>query len=327
MIVVTGAAGFIGSALVHALNQRGEENILIVDRLGEDERWLNLRGLKYREYINADEFFDFLEMEDPDYIEAIYHMGACSSTTQRDMEYLMMNNVRYTKELFSYCADKEIPFCYASSAATYGDGELGYSDEHDQVDALKALNPYGYSKQLVDQAVLNYGLQPPKWFGLKFFNVYGPNEYHKEGMRSMVKQAYEQIQEIGKVKLFQSHHPDFKDGEQSRDFIYVKDVCAAMIGLMERGTEENSGIYNLGTGKARSFNDLVYSVFDSLGVARRIEYIPTPDSLKNQYQYYTQAEMDKFSQVLPDFKFHSLEEGVSDYVKNYLSQKDPFLSL
>ncbi len=321
MIVVTGGAGFIGSVLVKELNSRGITDILIVDRLRDTSKWLNLRGLKFLEYVHSDSFIDLIE--DPEYCEnisCVYHLGACSSTTEMDMDYLIHNNLNYSKLLFDTCAINDIPFLYASSAATYGLGELGYSDDNKVIPHLTPLNPYGYSKQLFDEWVLKQIDTPTKWFGIKFFNVYGPNEYHKGPMRSMVEQAFYQVKSTKAVKLFKSHRSDFKDGEQLRDFVYVKDVARAMIELMDSKKKNISGIYNMGTSKARTFNDLASAVFLAMNLPIRIDYVDMPDNLKNQYQYYTQADMRKFFLVLPKFNFLSVEDGVKDYVCNHLMQ-------
>ncbi len=323
MILITGGAGFIGSVLAKKLNELGHDDLVIVDILGTSEKWKNLRGIKYSEYIHADELFagdyDDLIAE----ADIVFHMGACSSTTEKDVDFLMKNNVAYTKALFRFAAAKNIPFIYASSAATYGDGADGYSDDHQKLPGLMPLNPYGYSKQVVDEWILNEPHRPDHWFGLKFFNVYGPNEYHKEEMRSLVHKAFEQIKEKGSVKLFKSHRPDFKDGEQLRDFIYVKDVVTVMLELADPDKQKFSGIYNLGTGKARSFLDLVKATFKAMEQPEKIEFIDMPESIRHQYQYYTQAEMNKMHQALETMKFSSLEEGVSDYVENYLMKSNP----
>jgi ADP-L-glycero-D-manno-heptose 6-epimerase len=318
MILVTGGAGFIGSVLVKELNRLGHTDIVIVDRLKDTDKWKNLRELKYRDYYHADEF---LSSENEDLfseLTCIFHMGACSATTERDMDYLMKNNVYYTQSLFEMARNLDIPFIYASSAATYGDGELGYSDNHETVSKLRALNPYGYSKQLVDEWILKQKEKPKHWFGVKFFNVYGPNEYHKGDMRSLVHKAYGQILTDGKVRLFKSHKEGFKDGEQLRDFVYVVDVVKAMIEMMKPEVKKHSGIYNLGSGKARSFFHLVEATFKAMEKTPNIEFIDMPLSIRNQYQYFTEADMKKFQTVFPQFKFHSLEEGVTDYVKNFL---------
>jgi ADP-L-glycero-D-manno-heptose 6-epimerase len=327
MIIVTGAAGFIGSCIVKSLNDQGRRDIICVDRLEEDNKWLNLRGLYYSQYIQADDFIQeevlesLFEFND---IEAVFHMGACSSTTEKDVDYLMYNNVEYSKMLLSMCTDFDVPIVYASSAATYGAGEHGYSDDEDTTDKLMPLNAYGYSKQLVDEWILRQSETPSRWFGVKFFNVYGPNEYHKGNMKSVVCQGFHQIKETGKVKLFKSYKEGFVDGGQLRDFVYVKDCVRAMLALIQSETAE-SGIYNLGTGVARSFADLARATFSAMGVKENIEYIEMPESLRDQYQYYTQAKMDKLYQALPDFKFMSLEVGVKDYVQNHLMQTNPRL--
>lgn len=320
MILVTGGAGFIGSVLVKELNRAGHTNIIIVDRLKESDKWKNLKELKYSDYYHADEF---LSSENDDLfseLTCIFHMGACSSTTERDMDYLMKNNVYFTQSLFEIARNQDIPFIYASSAATYGDGELGYSDQHETIPNLRALNPYGYSKQLVDEWILKQKYKPKHWFGLKFFNVYGPNEGHKGEMRSLVHKAYGQILETGKVKLFKSHREGFKDGQQLRDFVYVVDVVKAMIEMMNPKVMKHSGIYNLGSGKARSFLSLIEATFQAMDKTSNIEFIDMPPSIRNQYQYFTEADMNKFKAVFPNFKFHSLEEGVRDYVQNYLAK-------
>lgn len=321
MILVTGAAGFIGSVLVKRLNELGREDIVVVDRLGSGESWKNLRGLKFIEFIHADELLN-PEVLDQLEFDSIYHMGACSSTTEMNMDYLMFNNVEYSKALFSYAAEKNTNICYASSAATYGDGENGYDDEHQGIDKLKPLNPYGYSKQLVDEWALKSDITPPKWYGVKFFNVFGPNEYDKGDMSSLVYKGFNQINEGSQVKLFKSHKEGFKDGEQLRDFVYVKDVVDAMIELMNSKHNGANGIYNLGTGKARSFKDLISATFKAMNKDVNIEYIDMPMKLRNQYQYYTQAEMHKLKSALPDFKFRELEEAVTDYVQNHLMQEE-----
>jgi len=322
MILVTGGAGFIGSVLVRELNKLGRRDIVIVDRLREASKWKNLAGAKFEEYIHADDFLSEVHADIHREITIIFHIGACSSTTERDVDYLMANNVDYSKSLFLLATERGIPFIYASSAATYGAGEQGYVDSHQDLEKLRPLNPYGYSKQLFDEWVLRQKETPPLWFGLKFFNVFGPNEYHKEEMRSLVHKAYGQILETGKVKLFKSHKEGFKDGEQLRDFIYVADVVRAMIQMKD--CKSGSGIYNMGTGIARSFYDLVGNTFTAMGKKVNVEFIDMPESIRNQYQYFTQAEMKKFNELLPTFKFMSLEEAVQDYVKNYLMKENPY---
>lgn len=324
MILVTGAAGFIGSVLVKELNKKGRTDIIIVDRLETDEKWKNLRKLKYTDYIHADLLFDQEDVIPWKDIECIYHMGACSSTTERDVDYLWANNVLYSRELFYAARELDIPIVYASSAATYGDGELGYSDDHATVDGLLPLNPYGYSKQVFDQWALTQERKPRCWYGVKFFNVFGPNEYHKGEMRSLVHKGFGQIQEHGKVKLFKSHREGYKDGEQLRDFVYVKDVVRGCLALGESKNPDISGIYNMGTGQCRSFLDLIKATFKAMGKEENIEFIDMPESIRNQYQYYTQAEMKKFNEAVPGFSFMSLEEAISDYVKEHLLKSDPY---
>lgn len=323
MILITGGAGFIGSVLAHELNRLGHQDLVIVDRLNETLKWKNLRGIKFSDYINADELFagDYDELIAE--AEIIFHMGACSSTTENNMDYLMKNNVAYTQALFRFATTKNIPFIYASSAATYGSGELGYDDAHDLLPNLLPLNPYGYSKQLLDEWILNEENKPDHWFGLKFFNVYGPNEYHKGEMRSLVHKAFGQIQNAGVVKLFKSHRTDYLDGEQLRDFIYVKDVVRVMLELSNPDKASHSGIYNLGTGSARTFLDLVTATFTAMNREPQIEFIDMPLELQSQYQYFTEANMNKFFSVVPEFEFTPLEEGVAEYVQNYLMQENP----
>lgn len=323
MILVTGGAGFIGSILIKELNKEGLHHIIVTDRLEKSEKWKNLLGLKFHEYIHADELFQRGEHFWQD-IELIFHMGACSTTTELNMDFLMKNNVEYSKHLFSIAARLSIPFIYASSAATYGDGKQGHCDNHELSVHLKPLNRYGYSKQLFDVWALKQKEVPIPWFGMKFFNVYGPQEYHKAGMRSVVHQAFEQIRDHSRVKLFKSYKTDIADGEQLRDFVYVKDVCKAMIELSRIKEKQASGLYNMGTGQARSFNDLVVSCFEAMNKQIQIDYIDMPLELRNQYQYYTQADMRKFLNLMPHFKFSSLETGVKDYIQNYLMTENAY---
>lgn len=316
MILITGAAGFIGANLVRAFNEAGRTDLILVDRMGMDEKWKNLKGTTYHQFLHADQIFDETFEYILDDVEMIFHLGACSSTTEKDMDYLMFNNVQYSQSLYLFATEKKIPFIYASSAATYGDGEKGYDDNPDTINELLPLNPYGYSKQVFDQWVMQKQVineVPPVWFGLKFFNVYGPREDHKDDMRSIAHKAYGQILENGLVKLFKSHRDGYKDGFQLRDFIYVKDCTKAMIELSK--LKEGSAILNMGTGKARSFYDLVAQCFKSLNKEINIEYIDMPLSIRNQYQYFTEAKMDRFHSLVPNFKFHSLEEGVNDYIQ------------
>lgn len=319
MIMITGGAGFIGCVLARELNKNGRNDLIIVDRLEESEKWLNLRAIKFKNYIHADELFDE-QRNSFDGVEMIYHMGACSDTTETDMDYLMKNNVEYSQKLFLLAIEKDIPIIYASSAATYGAGEHGYSDDEKMVQRLKPLNRYGYSKQLFDEWVLRRERKPGHWFGVKFFNVFGPHEDHKGEMRSLVQKAYHQIKNEGRVKLFRSHKEGFKDGEQLRDFIYVIDAVRAMIRMADPTVKSCSGLYNLGTGQARSFLDLVKATFQAMNITPAIDFIDMPDNLRGQYQYYTQAEMEKFHQAIPSFQFTELEDAVKDYVQEYLMQ-------
>lgn len=324
MIVVTGGAGFIGSAIVHKLNQLGHNNIVIVDRLGTGEKWKNLNGLDFMDLHHKDEFFDMLVDERvPFSIDAVIHMGACSATTEKDADYLSRNNFRYSTELAKYCLPRRARFIYASSAATYGDGSMGYDDTTEIAD-LRPLNMYGYSKLMFDIWTRKMEINQ-KIVGLKFFNVYGPNEYHKGDMRSVVHKAFEQVQAEGKVKLFKSDREEYADGEQKRDFIYVDDVVDIVAYFLEnRGV---GGLYNVGTGKARSWNDLVTSLFNALDLPVNIEYIDMPDHLKGKYQYFTQATVEKIKKEGGYEKdFTSLEDGVADYVKRYLL-KDKYYGL
>lgn len=328
MILVTGAAGFIGSVIVKQLNDMGVEDILICDHFESGDKWKNLRGLKYDSFVQVEDLFAHPIWKKQGALKAIYHMGACSDTTELDMDFLYKNNTEFTNKLLTLSATKNIPIVYASSAATYGAGEQGYSDDHKGIPSLKPLNKYGYSKQLSDEWILKQKKKPKVWFGVKFFNVFGPNEYHKGKMSSVVFQSFNQIKDVGEVKLFKSHRPDFKDGEQLRDFVYVKDVVRAMIELIAAGKKKPSlsGIYNLGTGEARSFHDLVKATYASMDREPQIKFIDMPVELRNQYQYYTQADMGKLRKALPKFKFLKLEEAVSDYVRNHLSHTDPYLS-
>ncbi|MDR3611146.1 MAG: ADP-glyceromanno-heptose 6-epimerase [Ignavibacteriaceae bacterium] len=315
MIVVTGGAGFIGSAIVWRLNQLGNENILIVDELGKDEKWKNLPSLKFADYMNKWEFLNKIEAEALSDIEAIIHMGANSSTTEIDADYLIENNYEYTKSLASYSVEKKVRFIYASSAATYGDGALGFSDNELEINNLRPLNMYGYSKQLFDRWAFRNKLTD-KIAGIKYFNVYGPNENHKGDMRSVVNKAYDQIKETGRVKLFKSENPLYKDGEQVRDFIYVKD--AVEMTLFFLFNKEKNGIYNAGSGKAQSWNALVKSIFTALDKPVKIDYIELPSHLKAKYQYFTEADISKIKKAGYTQQLFSLEDGVADYVKNYL---------
>jgi ADP-L-glycero-D-manno-heptose 6-epimerase len=314
MIIVTGGAGFIGSCVVRTLNDAGMDDIIIVDNINTTDKWLNMRNKKYIKYVHKNDFLEVL----PTYenVEAIIHMGAQSATTERDFDYLWKNNFEYTKALWNYCVEKQISFIYASSAATYGDGKQGFDDRMD-IDKLLPLNGYGYSKQLFDQWVKHQAkVSPKQHVGLKFFNVYGPNEYFKGSMASMIFHGYKQIRETGKVKLFKSCNPDYEDGGQLRDFVYVKDICSVILWLLNN--TDVSGLFNVGTGKAQSFRELAEATFHALGMEPKIEYIDMPEHLKDKYQYYTKAEMSKLRDTGYDKEFMNLEAGARDYVLEHL---------
>ncbi|MCE1188408.1 MAG: ADP-glyceromanno-heptose 6-epimerase [Ignavibacteria bacterium] len=316
MIVITGGAGFIGSALVWRLNQAGKDNIVIVDELGKDEKWKNLTGLNYLDYYNKHTFLEKIEKDSIAFnIEAIIHMGANSATTEKDADHLMSNNYEYTKKLAAYAVNRGIRFIYASSAATYGDGSKGFNDVDDQCTDLRPLNMYGYSKSLFDIRAFKKALLT-KIVGIKFFNVFGPNEYHKGDMRSVVHKAFQQIQSEGKITLFKSYHPDYKDGEQKRDFIYVKDAVDMTLFFLQH--PEKNGLYNVGTGTSRTWNDLANAIFTAMGKKPVIEYIDMPEYLRSKYQYYTEANISKLQKAGYSKPALSLEAAVDDYVKNYL---------
>ncbi len=315
MIVITGGAGFIGSAMLWKLNQVGITNVLIVDELGTTEKWKNLVGLRFADYIHKTLFLQKLLDEKLPHLEAVIHLGANSSTTERDIESLMDNNYAYTKDLAIYCVQRGIRFIYASSAATYGNGEHGYKDDDFTMLKLRPLNAYGYSKHLFDLWAYQHHLLD-KIVGLKFFNVFGPNEYHKGDMASVVYKAFHQILQSGSVKLFKSDKAGVHDGEQSRDFVYVKDCVEVMYWLLNH--HEVHGIFNLGTGKARSFKDLVTATFNAMQKPVNIEYIPMPEYLRDKYQYFTEADMTKLASVGCPIEFRPLEASVFDYVQSHL---------
>ena len=322
MIIVTGGAGFIGSCFVKKLNEEGINNIVIVDHLGNSEKWKNLVNKKYFDYIDKHVFIELLEAGRLDElsIEAIFHFGACSVTTEKDADYVMDNNFQYSKILAMYSTEHNIRFIYASSAATYGYGENGYSDK--SISNLIPLNVYGYSKQVFDEWVEKNNLFK-KFVGLKFFNVFGPNEYHKGNMASMVFKSYNQIKNTGKVKLFKSNSKDYKDGEQMRDFVYVKDCVEVMWWLLEN--RDANGLFNVGTGKARTWNDLMQATFAAMNLPVQIEYIDMPPGLEEQYQYFTEAQMEKLPAAGCPVTFRPLEDAVRDYVTGHLQQPDPYL--
>ncbi len=328
MIVITGGAGMIGSIMAwHLNNKLGRQDLVIVDRITHENQWQNLVHRHYAEYLDKDQLFDFLE--DNDDITAVIHMGAISATTERDFNKLVADNMHYSQDLWSWCAEYEVPFFYASSAATYGGGEQGYDDA--SIENLRPLNGYGYSKHFFDQWVLQQVAQkqatPPAWAGFKFFNVYGPNEYHKERMASVAYHTFNQFKETGTMRLFKGTKAGVEDGMQLRDFVYVKDVADVMGFFLEAALKNKpvaSAIYNIGTGQARSFKDLATNVMTSMTREPNITYIDMPQDLQGKYQYFTQAEMQKLRQAGYKKPFTTLEEGVKDYVQNYLMQEDPY---
>jgi len=323
MIIVTGGAGLIGSAVVHELNRRGRDDILVVDHLASGVKWKNLIALRFLDYLEKD---DFLRLVTEDRlittttgsgngIEAILHLGACSATTEQDASYLVRNNFGYTKQLALYAVRNDIRFIYASSAATYGDGVGGFCDDDAGLNELHPLNMYGYSKQLFDVWARDNGLLD-RIVGLKYFNVFGPNEYHKGEMRSLVLKAYEQIHSTGKLRLFKSHRNGYGDGEQQRDFIYVKDAAAMTLHFLDN--QQASGIFNIGSSQANSWNRLAAAIFRALGRPERIEYIDMPEAIRETYQYHTCADIAKLRQSRYNQEITPLEKAVEDYVKNYL---------
>ena len=323
MIIVTGGAGFIGSVFVWKLNEEGVDDILIVDELGESEKWKNLVKRRFSDYLHKESFLEMVLADKvPFQVKTLVHLGANSSTTERDAEHLMRNNYLYSRALAVWAVRNDVRFVYASSAATYGDGSQGFSDDDAVTRTLRPINMYGYSKHLFDLGILKNDLGE-KVAGVKFFNVFGPNEYHKGDMRSVVHKAFGDIRETGKVRLFKSYKPDYPDGGQMRDFIYVKD-CVDVLWWLCRNPGVG-GIFNLGTGVARTWNDLVRVVFSALDMEPRIEYVEMPEGLRDQYQYFTEARMEKLRAAGYRAEFRSLEEGVRDYVVNYLRQKDPYL--
>lgn len=318
MIIVTGAAGFIGSCLVSKLNEEGFIDLILVDDFSNSEKMKNLEGKKYSQKIHRDDFIQWLR-ENQRLVQFVFHLGARTDTTEFNKEIFDKLNLNYSKDLWKVCVEFGLPLVYASSAATYGMGEFGYDDNEASIEKLKPLNPYGDSKNDFDKWALKQEKKPYFWVGLKFFNVYGPNEYHKGRMASVILHAFNQIQEKGSVKLFRSHNPDYKDGEQLRDFVYVKDVVEVCYFLLHH--RKNSGIYNLGSGKARTFLDLVKNTFSALNKAPNIEFIDTPIDIRDKYQYFTEANMNKLKSIGYSKPFYTLEEGVKNYVQNYLVGK------
>ncbi|MCK4879948.1 MAG: ADP-glyceromanno-heptose 6-epimerase [Bacteroidales bacterium] len=318
MIVVTGAAGFIGSNMITGLNQSGYRDLLLVDDFSRPDRERNYAGKEYSALVERGEFPGWLR-EHHQQVQMVIHLGARTDTAEFDWEVFLELNLNYSKELFNLSVEFGLPLIYASSAATYGMGEHGYVDSHELVPELQPLNPYGRSKNDFDAWVLEQECKPFFWAGLKFFNVYGPNEYHKGRMASVVYHAYNQIKETGGMKLFRSHHPDFGDGEQARDFIYVKDVVDVILFMMEK--RPKSGLYNLGTGLASTFGDLVKYTFEAMNRIPVISFIDIPEDIREKYQYFTEAEMSKLRKAGYGHRFTPLKEGISDYVRNFLSGK------
>lgn len=322
MIIVTGANGFIGSAFVWELNQQGITEITCVDTVDTKIRPGPLSNRKYSQFLLKDQIWDYLKSPDAQKVTWIIHMGANSSTTEKNWDHLLENNTMYSERLFQWCADNKKNLIYASSAATYGAGELGYDDTMDS-NQLKPLNLYGESKVLMDRWAVAQKNTPPHWYGLKFFNVYGPNEYHKNDMASLVYKAYQQILTTGELKLFKSYKPEYKDGEQMRDFVYVKEVTGWMAELMKKTPA--SGIYNMGAGRARTWVDLAHAAFSSLKREDNVKFIEMPDNIKNQYQYFTESRMEKWLKNGMSPSKWSIEDGVKDYIQNYLTQQNPYL--
>ncbi len=321
MIIVTGAAGFIGSVLVGKLNSIGRDDLIIVDDFSTDEKNNNIVGKKFVEQVHRDDLFNWID-ENHERVEFVLHIGARTDTTEFNKDIFDVLNLNYSKQLWLRCTINNTPIIYASSAATYGMGEFGYDDNHEIVEKLKPLNPYGDSKNDFDKWALQQDEQPPFWAGLKFFNVYGPNEFHKSRMASVIFHAFKQIGETGKMKLFRSHNPNFKDGEQLRDFVYVKDLVDVIVFLMEN--KPASGLYNLGTGTARTFVDLVKATFKAMGLEPDISFIDTPEDIRDKYQYFTEANMNKLRSAGYSKEFTSLEDGVGDYVSSYLKTNSYF---
>lgn len=315
-VIVTGAAGFIGRNVVAALNRRGIDEVILVDELGQDEKWKNLVGLRYEDIVSPEEFLGLLE--DGAFAEATscIHLGACSATTERNADFLLRNNYQYTRVLCNWALSNGVRFVYASSAATYGDGSFGYDDNDDVTPQLQPLNMYGYSKHMFDLWALKHGLFD-RIVGLKYYNVYGPYEDHKGDMRSVVSKSYAQIRDTGKVQLFKSYRPEFRDGEQKRDFIYVDDAVDVTLHFALQDAEAPGGLFNCGSGEARTWVDLVTPAFQAMGKPVEIEFIDMPEALRGKYQYCTQSRGDKLRSAGYERPFTSVEEGVSQYIRKF----------
>ena len=318
MIILTGGAGFIGCNTLATLNRMDCTDILVVDNVGRSSKWQNLVGKSFRHYVHKNALWPWLEKNDSEKVEAVIHLGACTDTMEKDFDYLAENNVSYSQKLWRFCTDRRIPFIYASSAATYGDGGNGFSDAHAKTVHYKPINPYGYSKHLFDLWALKQKQSPSQWYGIKFFNVYGPGENHKGRMASVPNFAIPQAKQNGKIRLFRSHLPGVKDGEQKRDFVYVQDVVDLVVHFLDSSAP--SGLYNAGTGRSRSFNDLAKAIFSGLNIPGEIEYFEMPDDIKNSYQYFTEADMKKLIATGYHHAPVSLEEGIARYVK-WLSER------
>ena len=315
MIIITGAAGFIGSCLVQKLNDEGFYDLVLVDDFSSEIKNKNFEGKRYSKQVERDVFADWL-VENQLHVQFVFHIGARTDTSEMDRELFNRLNLDYTKAIWNICTEFGIPMVYASSAATYGLGEQGYDDDESKIPLLKPLNPYGESKNDFDNWALKQEKKPYFWAGLKFFNVYGPNENHKGRMASVIFHTFNQIRETGSMKLFQSHNPEFKDGEQMRDFVYIKDLVNVLYFMMQH--RKDSGIYNLGTGKARTFLDLATNTFHAMNTPVSISFVPTPEDIREKYQYFTEASMEKLRSIGYSTEFYSLEAGIEDYVKNYL---------
>jgi len=327
MIIVTGGAGFIGSNIVAALEARGETEVVVCDSLGDGDKWRNIAKRDLMGILPSESLFDFLEGQRGT-IDIVFHMGAISATTATDADLVISNNVNFSLKLWEWCVLAEARFIYASSAATFGDGSAGFDDD-ESIDGLRNLRPlnlYGWSKHVLDRRIARLCAEgqptPPQWAGLKFFNVFGPNEYHKGPMRSVAHQLHEQIAAGDPVRLFRSHHPDYEDGGQMRDFVSVDDCVDVMMWLFDQ--PDVSGLFNLGTGTARSFTDLAHAVYVAMGAAPKIEFIDTPEAIRDKYQYFTQANMAKLRDAGCEHAFRPLEESVGDYVRDFLDQDDPY---